>query len=68
MIDDRELVRLRLYSDILRESLSDVVTMTTSRLVAEVSRPQRPPNEPLETTAQIALDQLTAVVGASEAP
>ena len=63
MIDDREQVRLRLYSDILRESLSDVVTMMTSRLVAEVSRYQRPPNEPLETTAQIALDQLTAAVG-----
>jgi hypothetical protein len=63
MIDDREQVRLRLYSDILRESLSDVVTMMTSRQVAEVSRYQRPPNEPLETTAQIALDQLTAAVG-----
>ena len=49
MIDDREQVRLRVYSDILRESLHDVVTMTTSRLVAEVSRPQRPTNEPFET-------------------
>ena len=45
MIDDREQVRLRLYSDILRESLNDVVTMMTSRLVAEVSRYQRPVNE-----------------------
>jgi hypothetical protein len=63
MIDDREQVRLRLYSDILRESLSDVVAMATSRLVAEVSRPQRPSNEPPETTAQTALDQLTAAVG-----
>ena len=63
MIDDREQVRLRLYSDILRESLNDVVTMMMSRLVAEVSRYQRPVNEPLETTAQIALDQLTAAVG-----
>jgi hypothetical protein len=63
MIDDREQVRLRLYSDILRESLCDVVTMTTSRLVAEVSRPQRPVNESPESTAQTALDQLTAAVG-----
>ena len=47
MIDDREQVRLKVYSDILRESLNDVATMTTSRLVAEVSRPQRPTNEPL---------------------
>jgi hypothetical protein len=54
---------LRLYSDILRESLNDVVTMMTSRLVAEVSRPRRPANEPLEITAQTALDQLTASVG-----
>ena len=36
--------------------------MMTSRLVAEVSRPQRPSHEPLETTAQMALDQLTTVV------
>ena len=64
MIDDRELVRLRLYSDILRESLCDVVTMTTSRLVAEVSRPQRPVNESAEVAAQTVLDQLTAAVGA----
>ena len=62
MIDDREQVRLRLYSDILRESLSDVVTMMTSRLVAEVTRYQRPVNETPETTAQTALDQLIAAV------
>jgi hypothetical protein len=63
MIDDREQVRLRLYSDILRESLGDVVSMATSRLVAEVSRPQRPVNESPETAAQAALEQLTAAVG-----
>jgi hypothetical protein len=63
MIDDREQVRLRVYSDVFREALSDVVTMTTSRLVAEVSRPHRPTNEPLETAAQTALDQLTSAIG-----
>jgi len=65
MIDDREQVRLRVYSDILREALSDAATMASSRLVAEVSRPQRPPNEPLETSGQIALDQLMDAVNAT---
>ena len=67
MIDDREQVRLRVYSDILRESLHDVVTVTTSRLVAEVSRPQRPPNEPLETAAGTALNQLMGAIGGHRA-
>ena len=64
MIDDREQVRLRVYSDILRESLNDVATMTTGRLVADVSRPERPANEPAEEGAQTALDQLMGAVGA----
>ena len=59
MIDDSEQVRLRLYSDILRESLSNVVMVTTSRLVAEVSRSTRSTNEPRESQAQTVLDQLT---------
>ena len=59
MIDDREQVRLRLYSDILRESLSNVVMVTTSRLVAEVSRSRRSTNESPESEAQAVLDQLT---------
>ena len=65
MIDDREQVRLRVYSDILRESLNDAATMATSRLVVEVSRPQRPTNEPPETSGQIALEQLMGAVGAT---
>jgi hypothetical protein len=65
MIDDREQVRLRVYSDILRESLNDAAAMATSRLVVEVSRPQRPTNEPPETSGQIALDQLMDAVGAA---
>jgi hypothetical protein len=65
MIDDREQVRLRVYSDILRESLHDTATMATSRLVAEVSRPQRPTNEPPESSGQIALDQLMDAVNAT---
>jgi len=65
MIDDREQVRLRVYSDILRESLNDAATVATSRLVADVSRPQRPTNEPPETSGQIALDQLMDAVNAT---
>jgi hypothetical protein len=38
MIDVRVEVRLRVYSDILRESLNEVLTTTTSRVIAEVSR------------------------------
>lgn len=63
-IDDSERVRLTLYSDMLRESLSDVVTMATSRLVAEMSPPHRPMNESPETAAQTALDQMTSAIGA----
>lgn len=65
MIDDREQVRLRVYADILRESLNDAASMATTRLVAEVSRPQRLSNEAAETSGQIALDQLMDAVGAT---
>jgi hypothetical protein len=65
MIDDREQVRLRLYSDILREALNDTAATLTTRLVAEVSHPQRPTNEPAETSGQIALEQLMDAVGAA---
>jgi hypothetical protein len=57
-IDDREQVRLRVYSDILRESLINVVMVTTSRLVAEVSRSRRSTKESSESEAQTALEQL----------
>jgi hypothetical protein len=63
MIDDREQVRLRVYSDILRESLSDVVMITTSRFVADVSRAPRPSNERPENVARTALDQLMHIIG-----
>ena len=39
--------------------------MITTRLVADVSRPQRPTNEPPETSGQIALDQLMDAAGAT---
>ena len=65
MIDDREQVRLRVYSDILRESLNDAASMATSRVAVEVTRPQRPPNEAPDVSGQIALDQLMDAVSAT---
>ena len=59
---------MRVYSDILRESLHDVVLMTTSRLVAELSRPELPSNEPITRPPhRTALDQLTGAVGGHRA-
>jgi hypothetical protein len=65
-IDGREQVRLTLYSDMLRESLNEVIATATNRLVAGVTR-QQPLNEPIEDAAQAALGQLTAAVTGYEA-
>jgi outer membrane lipoprotein SlyB len=63
MINDAVHVRLRVYADILRESLNDVLTTIISRIVAELSRRHVPSNEPVSTAAQAALGQLTTAVG-----
>ena len=62
MVDDREEIRLRVYADILRESLNEVVSAVASRLVAEVSR-SAPSGEPVASLAEVALGQLTSSVG-----
>jgi outer membrane lipoprotein SlyB len=67
MINDAVQVRLRVYTDILRESLNDVLTTSTSRIVAELSRRHAPTNEPVGTVAQAALDRLATAVGARQA-
>lgn len=67
MINDAVQVRLRVYTDILRESLSDVLTTSISRIVAELSRRQAPVNEPVGMAAQAALDRLSTAVGARQA-
>ena len=67
MINDAVHVRLRVYTDILRESLNDVLTTITSRIVAELSRRHVPQNEPVSAAAQTALGQLTTAVGARQA-
>ena len=67
MINDSVQVRLRVYTDILRESLNEVLTTMTSRTVAELSRRHAPVNEAVGTAAQTALGQLTTAVGARHA-
>jgi len=66
MIDDRVEVRLRVYSDILREALNDVLSTAIGRIAADVGR--RPtPNDPPEKAVLTALGQLTAAVGGRQA-
>lgn len=66
MIDDRVEVRLRVYSDILRESLDDVLTTALSRIVAGVARRQLPPGHSIDVAAQTAITQIAAAVGANQ--
>ena len=63
MINDAVQVRLRVYADILRESLNDVLTTNTSRIVAELSRRPSSLNEPIGASAQAALEKLSNAVG-----
>jgi hypothetical protein len=63
MISNAVQVRLRVYSDILRESLNDLLTASTTRIIAELSLRQSPLNEPVNSAAQTALNQLAAAVG-----
>jgi hypothetical protein len=67
MIDDRVEVRLRVYSDILRESLNEVLTTAVGRIVADVGRRPLAPSEPLEHAVQTALGHLSAAVGGRQA-
>jgi hypothetical protein len=66
MINDAVQVRLRVYADILRESLNDVLATSTSRIVAELSRRHVALNEPVGTAAQTALEKLSTAVGARQ--
>ena len=67
MINDAVQVRLRVYADILRESLNDVLTTSIGRIMAELSRRHAPVNEPVGTAALTALERLSTAVGASQA-
>jgi len=67
MINDAVQVRLRVYADILRESLNDVLTTSIGRIMAELSRRHAPVNEPVGTAALSALERLSTAVGARQA-
>jgi len=67
LITDAVQVRLRVYTDMLRESLNDVLTASTSRIVAQLSRRQVALGEPVGTAAQAALERLAACIGARQA-
>jgi hypothetical protein len=67
MINNAVYVRLRVYTDLLRESLNEVLTTATNRVVAELARRHLPQNEPVSAAAQAALAQLTTAVGARQA-
>jgi hypothetical protein len=66
-IDGSEQVRLRLYSDMLRESLNEILTTTTNRVVAAVTQHQFQSNESLEEAAHTVVGQLAAAVGSHRA-
>jgi hypothetical protein len=66
MIDDRVEVRLRVYSDMLRESLNDVLSTTTNRIVAEVSRRPTTAHESIDSAIRQALEHLTSAVSARQ--
>lgn len=64
-VDSRDEPRLTVYSDLLRESLNDLTAETTDRVVAAIRRHLARTTEPVEMTAQSALDEVIAAVGAS---
>jgi hypothetical protein len=65
-IDSRDEPRLTVYSDLLRESLNDLTAETTDRVVAAIMGHLSHKSEPVEATAQLALDDVIAAVGATQ--
>jgi hypothetical protein len=63
-IDGHIEARLTVYSDLLRESLNDLAEETIASVVASIKQHLSLSNEPIELTAQLALDQIIAAVGA----
>jgi hypothetical protein len=64
-IDSRDEPRLTVYSDLLRESLNDLTAETTDRVVGAIMGHLSRTSEPVEATAQSALDEVVAAVGAT---
>lgn len=65
-VDSHDEPRLTVYSDLLRESLNDLSAETIDRVVAAIMRHLSRTSEPLEMTAQSALDEVIAAVGARQ--
>jgi hypothetical protein len=65
-IDSREEPRLTVYSELLRESLNDLTAETVDRVVATILRHLSRSSGTVESTAQLALDEVIAAVGAQQ--
>jgi hypothetical protein len=65
-IDSREEPRLTVYSDLLRESLNELTAETIDRVVATILRHLSRSSGTIEATAQLALDEVIAAVGAQQ--
>jgi hypothetical protein len=63
-VDSRDEPRLTVYSDLLRESLNDLTVETIDRVVAAIMPHLARAGEPIEMTAQSALGEVIAAVGA----
>ena len=63
-VDSRDEPRLTVYSDLLRESLNDLAAETIDRVVAAILQHLSRTSEPIDVTAQSALDEVIAAVGA----
>jgi hypothetical protein len=66
-IDGSEQVRLSLYSDMLRESLNEILTTATNRVVAAVTQHQFQSNGSLEEATHTVVGQLAAALGSHQA-
>ena len=58
---------MSLYSDMLRESLNEILTTTTNRVVAAVTQHQFQSNESLEEATHTVVGELAAAVGSHQA-
>ena len=66
-IDDHEQVRLTLYSEMLRESLGEVLEKARASLIEAATRPALAPDDPLDEAVKTSLKRLADTVGATRA-
>ena len=65
-IDSHDMRPLTVYSDLLRESLNDLTAEAIDRAVAAIMSHLSRTDDPVETTAQLAVDEIVAAVGARQ--